>query len=120
MYDHVEVSEADVNEAEEELETLLVACAVEEEDSTDDVTFEDDLGVLRSLVNNEALCEVMDVLERHTVNLSEVTEIANQALAQYDARKDKPVEITFDSIKDQLEKIAEVSAKVTRIKNHFA
>ena len=120
MYDHVEVSEAEVNEAEEELETLLVASFVEEEGLTDDVTFEDDLGVLRSLVNNEALCEVMDVLERHTVNLSEITEIANQALAQYDARKDKPVEITFDSIKDQLEKIAEVSAKVTRIKNHFA
>ena len=62
----------------------------------------------------------MDVLERHTVNLSEITEIANQALARYEARKDKPVEITLDSIKDQLEKIAEVSAKVTRIKSHFA
>ena len=114
MYDHVELSADEVNEAEEDLNNTL------EESCAEAMTFEDDLGVLGSLVNNEAINEVMDVLERHTVNLSEITEIANQALARYEARKDKPVEITLDSIKDQLEKIAEVSAKVTRIKSHFA
>lgn len=118
MYDHVEVSEQEVEEADLLLYEVLDDLLEPQEEV--ETTLEDDIGILGNLVNNKALSEIMDVLERHTVNLSEVTEIAKQALTRYEARKDKPVSITLDAIKDQLEQIAEVSAKINRIKSHFA
>ena len=123
MYEEVEVSEAEVSEAEEWLSEELfdnTTANVTENTAEDLNTFEDDLGILGCLVNNEALTEVMEVLERHTSTISEISLIATQALEQWDSRKDTRVSITLDSISTQLESIAEVRSKINRIKSHFS
>ena len=83
-------------------------------------TFEDGLQTLKTLVKNEALNAVLDTLEQHNLHLTDVVCMAENAISEFNQRKDAPVLVSFESLNQRLEELAEVRANISRLKTHFS